>query len=89
MLAVLLVVPGVILELTRRMSGIEKSWTYREGQQFPTIAQTRKYDLACSIALNAISSPTTKRSRMLVASRAWARRSGREVVLLKDIACMI
>jgi hypothetical protein len=48
-------------------------------KQFPTIAQTRKYDFAHSIASDAISSLMIRRPRMPVASRDWARRSGMEV----------
>lgn len=55
-------------------------------KQFPTIAQTKKYDFARSIAADVVSSQMIRRSRMPVASREWNEEKWEEVVLLKDIA---
>ena len=72
-------------ELIRIMFGIEKPRTYGEGNNFPTIAQTKKYDFADSIAVDIVSPLMITRSRMLVASRE--RNEGKwEEVMLKDIA---
>ena len=87
MLAILLVVPSVCVVIRAYQDHVrhgEASDLWRR-KQFPTIAQTKKYDFADSIAVYIVSPLMIRRSRMLVASRE--RNEGKwEEVMLKDIA---
>lgn len=55
-------------------------------KQLPAIAHIRKYDLACSMVSEVLSSPIMRRPRTPVASSHCTRSRRRGVVLLKHIA---